>query len=322
MAKFKGSEVGKTGKYYQETKAKLRRRLEAEGRWNAFCRERVRVKKETKLIDPLVWMGASFAFPPLDGSPPEFTMEDYEVRVGLQVTNKTPAAMRGIGKNAMTQEEIVDQQIKMVALTNGDKLTRARKAMWDNLLKKVAARESKKTYVKPTISEEMLWAYQYAGTNPEDCTGPHLPPSRGALRLFKEATDAGFYPELARLVLNKFSSKDEDITGHGIREDKRKKLLLMEKLEDFDPEVMDDVELAEAFAAQEEDREVAEMLAEVEDFGVDDDEDEATEEDSEDELDELAEAGEAPTVEAYPEPAVEVELPPLKSEGGDADHAQ
>jgi hypothetical protein len=316
MANHKGNIVGKTGKHYMLTKAALRKRLEEEGRWGQFVAERRRLKKETKLIDPLIWIGAAQKFKPLDGRPPEFTQEDYDVRVGLQMTSKTPSAMRGLGKNALTQEEIADQQIQMVALSNGDKLRKAKEAMWRNLLNKVSNREKRKTYVRPTVSEELLWVYQYAGTPPEECEGPHLPPSRGALRMYKECVEGTFYQEIARIVINKFASKDEDVTGHGIRKDKEKKLELMERLEDYDPEVLDDVELAEAFAEQEKSREAGELYDDDEEefgFGEDDEEDEDDEDFGSDEET-------APIAPA--EPIADQEAVDVEVEGGDADPAQ
>lgn len=262
-------------KHEAAKRKKLRARLESEGRWETYLTRRKAFRAEHGTSDHINWIAVAFEFPPLDGGPAEFGDADLKFRLA-QFQPAEPSASKLIGPDgqeydasALLEAHLAANRAQMGKKSPAELAKLAREKDWEDLRRKVVAREGRKSYKKPTVAECTLFAWEYSGTPPAEIK-PSEVPGRAALPLLMKMSDEGFYTDVSKIVIQKYASKDDDVSEQGIRDDNRKKLLIMSKLENYDTELLDDVELAAAID-EDEKRSAAPAIFDSEDeLGADD----------------------------------------------------
>lgn len=254
-----------------QLKKQLRARLEREGRWSDFLKAKSAYKREYHLPENVNWIAIALRFPPLDdAAKPEFKPDDL-VRRMAQYAPGGGARSRPVTGDITPEQAIEAQLANMKAMSGQTKEEARRELEWEDLRKRVVAREGRKSFKKPSQSENTLWATEWCGTPPREIKASDVP-GRGALQLLRTmSTDSKFYQDVARIVINKYASKDDDTSEQGIRDDDRKHLVLMKKLENYDPEVLDDVELTQILEQEAKDADTPDIIDDdsEDEFGVD-----------------------------------------------------
>lgn len=264
---------------YHRKKSALFKRLNSEGRYPQFAKERKELVDKGFPIK-VAWIAVGLRYPPLDGSPPEFTQGDYESAVGLIQDQGTAAELRvkihndaaGTAPQSDVPKFIDVQRVQMaLAEENGRKQAQTkRQEAWDNLRREVRRIEQRKGFKRATISQQTIWAFENAGTPPQELKAAEIPGS-GALRLLRQMDDDVFYCDVAKSVISKYATK-EDSDGLGHSDDGRKILNVMSQLDDVDTELLDEQEISEYLQAKAEeeiaDQEIVEMQQQPELYGV------------------------------------------------------
>lgn len=221
-----------------EIKNKAKARLQREGRWKDFVKFRAELGKNTGL--PLWLVGicalARREFAPLDGSPCECTMEEYEARLARfrGTAEKQEAAASAAGTTA---SESVDKTVSAMRLAGASTINKGRinqveELKWMRLRRRVSlAKRKGRSRAADDEASIVRWVYNNAESHVDDID-PLDVPCVGAikhLRRVQESTDA--YDELTKTLWSKLLAKNlesGEVSGPG--DDGRKQLRALDKI--------------------------------------------------------------------------------------------
>lgn len=223
---------------FRERRKALADRLKRTGLHAAFLRKVREIKdKSASSLPP--WMNeiaASLAaeFQPTDGSPPEFTLDDYQER------------LEKLNAQTLTPEASQVAAVLVGAIQGAeDHAERTRKinAKWENFRRAVArAVKSGRSRVSDDEVTVVRWVFKRAGT-PVDEIDPLEVPGEGAVKLLRMVQDdSEMYREFIKSHMQKLLTKTLDSDVSGGYADDRKQLRLMDRLDDI--EAGDDDETA------------------------------------------------------------------------------
>lgn len=173
---------------------KLVDRLKAEGKWRQYLALRSFLRNRKAVPEKLLSRAASWPFPPMDGSPPEYFAEPEWAEVEAKWRNgeypKPPdfeTYANGIINFSKFKEEPTTEAIE--ELENVKKVPKKWVNDWEGLAEQVAKVERSAAANQVDV---LNWVFDHCGL-PVEAIDPADVPSVGAVRMLRHASsDAGY----------------------------------------------------------------------------------------------------------------------------------